>query len=71
MIFFHLPPCEMGTTSFIPQMGTVKLREVKEFMKNHTASNWNSRDWNPDLFSSKTRVITKHSIQVPAFQKNL
>ena len=41
---FHLPllPCEMGTISFILQTGTVKLREVKEFMENHTASNSDS-----------------------------
>lgn len=32
----------MGIIIFILQMGTVKLREVKESIKNHTASNWHS-----------------------------
>lgn len=32
----------MGTIIFTPQKGRVRLREVKEFIQNHTASNWHS-----------------------------
>lgn len=59
-----------GIITFTLHMGTVNLREVKEFIKNHTANHGPSLYWNPDLFFLANHgLFTKYLIKVLTSQQ--